>query len=184
MTIISSSSSLTDLTQLLASLQASKASSAGKTVAATPGNGSVVGSTSSSSGDSSSLSPQAQLFSALQDLSKSDPTEFKKITGEIAKDLQKAAASSGSSSDEADALTAMASNFEKASQSGKFSDLLARQPSGASSGEGSGASSGGAISGSASPSRFSSSYGSSASSASDSSSPIFRAVWQASFSAS
>jgi hypothetical protein len=67
----------------------------------------------------------------LKQLSESDPTEFKKIAGEIATQLQ-SAASKSSDSNESTFLNNMASNFEKASQSGNFSDLFPSQTSGSS----------------------------------------------------
>jgi hypothetical protein len=63
------------------------------------------------------------LLSELKDLSSSNPDEFKKITAQIASDL-KSAASKSSDTNESDFLNSMASNFEKASQSGNFSDLF------------------------------------------------------------
>jgi hypothetical protein len=68
-------------------------------------------------------------MSELKQLSESDPTEFKKIAGEIATQLQ-SAASKSSDSNESTFLQNMASNFEKASQSGNFSDLFPQQSSG------------------------------------------------------
>lgn len=80
-------------------------------------------SSSSSSSDSSVLSGPAKLISELQNLSTSNPTEFKKITGELATQLQKAA-SSATEPGQKDFLSELAANFQKASETGSFSDLI------------------------------------------------------------
>lgn len=81
---------------------------------------------SATSSDGASLSGSGQLMAELKKLSESDPSEFKKITAEIATQLQ-STASSTSDSGQASFLNSMASNFEKASQSGNFSDLFPQQ---------------------------------------------------------
>lgn len=80
-------------------------------------------STSSVTNDSSGISNPAKLFSELEQLSKQNPEEFKKITAQITQQLQNAAKNTTDSS-EANFLNQMASNFETASKSGNFSDLF------------------------------------------------------------
>lgn len=79
----------------------------------------------SSTSDASSVSNPGMLFSQLQSLSQQNPTEFKKITAQVAQNLQ--TASAGSSSP-AGVLSQMASNFQHASQTGSFSDLFTHSP--------------------------------------------------------
>lgn len=76
--------------------------------------------------DSTSVSDPGKLFAELKELSQSNPTEFKKITAEIAQQLQSAAKSSTDPT-ESSLLSEMASNFTTASESGKFSDLFPKQ---------------------------------------------------------
>jgi len=79
---------------------------------------------STSTTDAAQLSDPGKLFQELESLSKSNPTDFKKITAQIASEL-KTAAGQSTSSTESSFLTQMATNFSNASQSGKFSDLFA-----------------------------------------------------------
>jgi HSP90 family molecular chaperone len=107
----SSTSSDTSILQLLESLlnNNSNATSTGSSTAATS--------------DSAAVSNPGKLFSELEKLSKSNPTEFKKITAEIADQL-KTAASNATDPNQASFLTQLANSFETASQSGNFSDLF------------------------------------------------------------
>lgn len=118
-----SSSNLWQILESAATSQVNSATSA--TTSAAPAATSAPG-----SADSSSLSGPGQFFSELQKLATSNPTEFKKITAEVAQQLQSAAQSS-TDPGQANFLNQMASNFEKASQSGNFSDLF---PQGSSNG--------------------------------------------------
>jgi hypothetical protein len=102
-----------ELWQLLASSQSFQANSASNASS----NSAV------SSSDASSLSGPGQLFKELESLSKSDPAEFKKITGQIANQLQNAASQSTNSS-EATFLNQLATAFSNASQTGNFSSLF------------------------------------------------------------
>jgi hypothetical protein len=106
----SSTSSDTSILQLLESLLNN-------------GSNATTGSSSAATGDSSSVSDPGKLFSELEKLSKSNPTEFKKITAEIADQL-KTAASNTTDANQASFLNQLANSFETASQSGKFSDLF------------------------------------------------------------
>jgi hypothetical protein len=116
MNITSSSASLNQLLELVGTSGVSGTSA--------PTSTSSTASTSTTAGsDSASLSDPGKLFQELDALSQSNPTEFKKITAELSQELQKAASSS-SDSGQSNFLTEMASNFEKASQSGNFSDLF------------------------------------------------------------
>jgi hypothetical protein len=81
------------------------------------------GPASSATNDSSSVSNPGKLFNELEQLSKQNPAEFKRITAQIAQQLQDAAKNTTDSS-EANFLNQMASNFEAASKSGNFSDLF------------------------------------------------------------
>jgi trimeric autotransporter adhesin len=129
MTITQTNSSAS--ADLLALLQGAQSSATASTSSSTQ-----TSSTSStdSTGDSTSVSGPGKLFSELEQLSKSDPTEFKQITASISQQLS-AAAGSATNSGQASFLSQMATNFENASQSGNFSDLLPQNgsppPSGA-----------------------------------------------------
>jgi len=70
------------------------------------------------SGDSTSLSQMSQLMSQLNQLSITDPTEFKQVTASIATQLQQAAKEQGGSS--GGFLSSLASKFQTASQSGSM----------------------------------------------------------------
>jgi hypothetical protein len=126
------SSYTNDFSQLLQPVRLSRSSSTGSS--------SSTSSTSSdvASSDSSSLSTVGQLFKELEALSKSDPTEFKKATAQIAEQLQSAAKNS-SDPGQAHFLDQMAANFTKASQSGNFSDLFPSKSQDAASGSNSAA---------------------------------------------
>lgn len=104
----------------LEGIVSSKASKASSTPQAQP---------SSSTKDATSVSDPGMLFSQLQNLSQQNPTEFKKITAQVAQQLQAASASSASAaSPQASSLSQMASNFQHASQTGSFSDLFTHSP--------------------------------------------------------
>ena len=105
---------------LIALLQAAQSSATSSTSSSTQ-----TGSTSStdSTGDSTSVSGPGKLFSELEQLSKSNPTEFKQITASISQQLN-SAANSATNSGQASFLKQLATSFENASQSGNFSDLL------------------------------------------------------------
>ena len=115
---INQTSSTQDLFQLLEAAQNSQTnatSSATQTSSTT--------SASAASSDSASTSGAAELFKELEQLSTSNPAEFKKITASISQQL---AAASKNSTDpqQAQALSNLATSFSNASQSGKFSDLF------------------------------------------------------------
>ena len=82
--------------------------------------------------DASTVSNPGLLFSQLQGLSQQNPTEFKKITAQVAQQLQAASAASAGSTSAASpqnsVLNQMASNFQHASQTGSFSDLFTHSP--------------------------------------------------------
>lgn len=77
-----------------------------------------------STSDASTVSNPGMLFSQLQNLSQQNPTEFKKITAQVAQQLQAASGSTSASSPQSSVLNQMASNFQHASQTGSFSDLF------------------------------------------------------------
>jgi hypothetical protein len=87
-------------------------------------------SASVSTADGADLSGLAQFFSALKQLSVSNPSQFKQITAQISQQLN-AAAQSATDPNEAQQLTAVANRFQQASQTGDFSSLLPQQQSGA-----------------------------------------------------
>ncbi|HEX4228272.1 MAG TPA: hypothetical protein VHZ07_06355 [Bryobacteraceae bacterium] len=72
--------------------------------------------------DNSQLSPLAQLMSTLQQLQKSNPTEYRQLTQQIASNLQSAAqsATSGGNTPAASELNQLATDFASASQSGQL----------------------------------------------------------------
>ncbi len=78
----------------------------------------VEGTTSAVSVD---MSQPGQLWSQLQSLAQSNPTEFKAVTADIASQLKQAASSQ--TGQKADFLNNLAERFQSASQSGKMSDL-------------------------------------------------------------
>ncbi len=82
--------------------------------------------------DASSVSNPGMLFTQLQNLSRQNPAEFKKITAQVAQQLQAAGANSATKtpagSPQTDILNQMASNFQNASKTGNFSDLFSHAP--------------------------------------------------------
>jgi hypothetical protein len=80
--------------------------------------------------DIASISPRAQLFSGLEALSRNSPAHFQKNTSAIAQHLR-AAAAAVDDPDQADSLVATATSFERASQTGSFSDLFLHEGYGA-----------------------------------------------------
>ncbi len=78
--------------------------------------------------DAANVSDPGMLFTQLQNLSQQNPAEFKKITSQVAQQLQTASAASfgkaSAGSAQANTLNQIASNFQHASQTGKFSDLF------------------------------------------------------------
>ncbi len=71
------------------------------------------------------LSPLAKLMSTLQQLQQSNPTEYKKVTAQIATNLQNAAKTATADGNTAAAtqLNQLATDFSKASQSGQMPDV-------------------------------------------------------------
>ena len=120
---ISAASSANDLWKLLQSSQTAAGSAISPTTN-TSGSSSVA----SSSRDGSSLSSAAKLFSTLQNLSQSNPAEFKKISSQLASQLQQAA-KDAKDPGQADALNQLATNFQNAAKSGNFSDLFSQSGS-------------------------------------------------------
>jgi hypothetical protein len=92
--------------------------------------------------DATSVSDPGMLFSQLQGLSQQNPAEFKKITAQLAQQLQAASASTAGSasaaSPQSSLFSQMASNFQHASQTGSFSDLFTHTAQTASSSAASG----------------------------------------------
>lgn len=74
-----------------------------------------------SASTSTSVSDQARLLKQLQDLQKSNPAEFQKVTADIAAQLQAAATQAGGS--QGAALSSLAAKFTQASQTGSLSPL-------------------------------------------------------------
>lgn len=70
---------------------------------------------------STSISDGAKLLHQLQQLAQSDPAEFKKVTADIATQLQTAAQQTGGS--EGQALSRIAAKFQQAAQTGNLSSL-------------------------------------------------------------
>ncbi len=123
---VNAASNASDLWKLM---QSSQTASASGVSSITGANGSS--SVTSASGDGSSLSSAAKLFSTLHTLSESNPAEFKKISAQIAAQLQQAA-SSATGTAQASALNELAAGFQKAAQTGQFSDLFSQSGSTAS----------------------------------------------------
>ena len=96
----------------------------------TPSLGSVT-----SQQDSGQLSPFAQIVSTLQQLQRSNPSEYQQVTKTIAANLTSAAqtAQTDGNTNAANQLTQLASDFTSASQSGQLPNLqdLANATSGA-----------------------------------------------------
>jgi hypothetical protein len=90
------------------------------------GTTSPAGASSAGQPDSSQISPLGQLISTLQQLQKTDPTKYAKVTQQIATNLQGAAqtAQTQGDSSEAKQLTALAADFSSASKGGKLSTLF------------------------------------------------------------
>ncbi len=101
-------------------------------VSATGSSSSATSVDGASSAVSVDLSQPGQLFSQLQNLAQTDPTQFKQVTAEIASQLKDAASSQ--TGKQADFLNNLAGRFETASQSGKMSDLAPPQQAQAQSG--------------------------------------------------
>ena len=99
-------------TDPLSSLYAPTTTDSTASVTSTPDSGST--SSVASAATSTSVSDGAKLLKQLQDLQKSDPAEFKKVTADIAAQLQTAAQQAGGS--QGNALTSLASKFLQASQ--------------------------------------------------------------------
>ncbi|MGD0836457.1 MAG: hypothetical protein ABSB49_07420 [Polyangia bacterium] len=78
------------------------------------------------------MSQSGQLWSELQSLAQTDPSEFKQVTASIASQLTNAASSLTGS--QAGFVTSLAQRFEAASQSGNMSDLA--PPTGSEQGSG------------------------------------------------
>jgi hypothetical protein len=89
---------------------------------------------STASIDIASISERAQLFSGLETLSRNNPARFQKNTATIAEFLHSAAQSSDDP-DESGVLTGTAASFERASQTGNFSDLFLHEAQGLGSGQ-------------------------------------------------
>src|SRR5581483_8121683 len=83
-------------------------------------------STNSTPGDSSQVSPFAQLMSTLQQLQQSNPAQYKQITATLASNVQQAAttAQNNGEAGEANALNQLAASFNQASQSGQFPTFM------------------------------------------------------------
>lgn len=79
-------------------------------------------STNSTPGDSSQVSPFAQLMGSLQQLQQSNPAQYKQITATLASNLQQAAttAQNNGEAGEANALNQLGASFNQASQSGQL----------------------------------------------------------------
>jgi hypothetical protein len=89
---------------------------------------------SAASIDVASISDRAQLFSGLEILSRSNPARFHKNTAMIGEYLHSAAQSS-EDPDESSILTGTAASFERASETGDFSDLFLYEAHGLGSGQ-------------------------------------------------
>jgi hypothetical protein len=77
----------------------------------------------SSSSDSASISSIGQLFSQLQSLQTSNPTQFKQLMTNAANQLQAAATQAGASTPEGQALTSMSQKFQDVANGGSLSEL-------------------------------------------------------------
>lgn len=76
-------------------------------------------------GDSTQLSPLAQLMNTLQQLQQTDPTKYQQVTQQIATNLQTAAqtATSEGNTAAANQLTQLATDFTNASQTGQLPNI-------------------------------------------------------------
>lgn len=83
----------------------------------------------STSGDSSQVSPFAQLMGTLQELQQSNPAQYKEITATLASNLQQAAttAQNNGEAGEANALNQLAASFNQASQSGQLPTFMQQE---------------------------------------------------------
>jgi hypothetical protein len=86
-----------------------------------PSPASATDASAATSGVNVDISKPGQLMSELTALAQSDPTKFKSVTADIAKQLQDAASSQSGSS--ASFLDKLADKFSAASQSGSAADL-------------------------------------------------------------
>jgi hypothetical protein len=109
--IYSSLSSTDPLSQLYSQNSTSSTSSSDSTS----------GSSSTGSSSSTSVSSQAKLFQQLQQLEQTNPAEFKKVTADIASELQTQGQQEGGS--QGQALTNLAAQFQQASQTGSLTPL-------------------------------------------------------------
>jgi len=75
---------------------------------------------------SSSISQQGSIFSQLQQLSQQDPTRFKQVMSEMAKEIRTDASKQTGAA--ADRLSQMASRMDQVASSGDMSQLAPRQP--------------------------------------------------------
>lgn len=79
-----------------------------------------------SSIDIASISERGRLFSGLETLSRSNPVQFRKNTANIAQQLV-STAQNATDPEFSNMLKSSAGSFEKASQSGVFSDLFSHE---------------------------------------------------------
>jgi uncharacterized protein YfaS (alpha-2-macroglobulin family) len=87
---------------------------------------------STSNQDAVSVSGPGLLFTQLQNLSQQNPAEFKKISAQVAQQLQAASSTSSTSAASlpGSVLAQMSSNFQNASKTGKFTDLFSHSAHG------------------------------------------------------
>jgi len=85
------------------------------------GDGSSSAVSSAPSASATSVSDKAKLLNQLKQLSQSDPAAFKKVTADIATQLQAAAQQTGGSA--GNAFSTLATQFQQASQTGSPSSL-------------------------------------------------------------
>ena len=116
-----------NLSSDLQSLLGNQLQTAGVQKQQTNTNAAGAGPTSGLQSDQSYLSPFSQMVSTLQTLQQSNPVGFGQITGQIAAELQNAAATADPQT--ASSLTQLATVFQGASQSGQLPQLQASGPS-------------------------------------------------------
>ena len=116
-----------NLSSDLQSLLGNQLQTAGVQKQQTNTNAAGAGPTSGLQSDQSYLSPFSQMVSTLQTLQQSNPVGFGQITGQIAAELQNAAATADPQA--ASSLTQLATVFQGASQSGQLPQLQASGPS-------------------------------------------------------
>lgn len=107
-------------------LQSLLATQLTNTNSTTPTSASNVSSTSLfSTQDNNTLSPFAQVMSALQQLQQSNPTQYQQVTAEIASQLKTAAqtATSDGNTQAAATLNQLATDFQNASQNGQLPNV-------------------------------------------------------------